>query len=62
MTKLYNTHHLIRAALLLLLIGESAFADGFWSQFKGPDDEMGLDVARGPEENIIYIQGGTAWR
>jgi len=24
--------------------------------------EMGLDVARGPEENIFYIQGGTAWR
>lgn len=24
--------------------------------------EMGLDVARGPEEDIIYIQGGTAWR
>jgi hypothetical protein len=38
MTKLYNTHHLIRAALLLLLIGNSAFADGFWDQFKDPDD------------------------
>jgi len=38
MTKLYNTHNLTRAALLLLLIGNSAFADGFWSQFKDPDD------------------------
>ena len=24
--------------------------------------EMGLDVARGPEETVFYIQGGTAWR
>jgi hypothetical protein len=24
--------------------------------------EMGVDVARGPEEDVIYIQGGTAWR
>ena len=24
--------------------------------------EMGIDVARGPEEDVIYIQGGTAWR
>ena len=24
--------------------------------------EMGMDVARGPEEDVIYIQGGTAWR
>jgi len=24
--------------------------------------EMGLDIARGPEENVLYIQGGTAWR
>jgi len=23
--------------------------------------EMGLDIARGPEENVIYIQAGTAW-
>jgi len=23
--------------------------------------EMGLDIARGPEENIFYIQAGTAW-
>ncbi len=23
--------------------------------------EMGIDVARGPEEDVIYIQGGTAW-
>ena len=38
MTKLYNTPNLIRAALMLLLIGNSAFADGFWSQFKDPDD------------------------
>ena len=24
--------------------------------------EMGLDIARGPEETVFYIQGGTAWR
>jgi hypothetical protein len=24
--------------------------------------EMGLDFAIGPEENVVYIQGGTAWR
>jgi len=24
--------------------------------------EMGMDIARGPEETVIYIQGGTAWR
>ena len=24
--------------------------------------EMGLDVARGPEETVFYIQAGTAWR
>ena len=24
--------------------------------------EMGMDVAVGPEENVFYIQGGTAWR
>jgi len=24
--------------------------------------EMGVDIARGPEEDVIYIQGGTAWR
>jgi hypothetical protein len=24
--------------------------------------EMGLDFAFGPEENVFYIQGGTAWR
>jgi hypothetical protein len=24
--------------------------------------EMGLDIARGPEESVFYIQGGTAWR
>ena len=24
--------------------------------------EMGVDIARGPEENVFYIQGGTAWR
>ena len=24
--------------------------------------EMGLDVARGPEESVFYIQAGTAWR
>jgi len=24
--------------------------------------EMGLDVAVGPEENVFYIQGGTAWK
>ena len=23
--------------------------------------EMGLDIARGPEETVFYIQGGTAW-
>ena len=23
--------------------------------------EMGLDIARGPEENVLYIQAGTAW-
>jgi len=23
--------------------------------------EMGMDIAAGPEENVIYIQGGTAW-
>ena len=24
--------------------------------------EMGVDVARGPEESVFYIQAGTAWR
>ena len=24
--------------------------------------EMGLDIARGPEGDVFYIQGGTAWR
>ena len=24
--------------------------------------EMGVDIARGPEEDVFYIQGGTAWR
>jgi hypothetical protein len=24
--------------------------------------EMGMDIARGPEEDVFYIQGGTAWR
>jgi len=24
--------------------------------------EMGMDIAVGPEENVFYIQGGTAWR
>jgi hypothetical protein len=24
--------------------------------------EMGLDIARGPEETVFYIQGETAWR
>jgi len=24
--------------------------------------EMGLDIAHGPEENVFYIQAGTAWR
>jgi len=24
--------------------------------------EMGLDVARGPEDTVFYVQGGTAWR
>jgi len=24
--------------------------------------EMGMDIARGPEEDVLYIQGGTAWR
>ena len=23
--------------------------------------EMGLDIARGPEETVFYVQGGTAW-
>ena len=23
--------------------------------------EMGVDVARGPEDTILYIQAGTAW-
>lgn len=23
--------------------------------------EMGVDIARGPEEDVFYIQGGTAW-
>ena len=23
--------------------------------------EMGLDVARGPEQTVFYIQAGTAW-
>ena len=24
--------------------------------------EMGLDVAKGPEDTVFYIQAGTAWR
>ena len=24
--------------------------------------EMGLDIARGPEDTVFYIQAGTAWR
>jgi hypothetical protein len=24
--------------------------------------EMGMDIARGPEDTVLYIQGGTAWR
>ena len=24
--------------------------------------EMGLDIARGPEDTVFYVQGGTAWR
>jgi len=24
--------------------------------------EMGLDFAIGPEQNVVYVQGGTAWR
>ena len=24
--------------------------------------ETGLDIARGPEDTVFYIQGGTAWR
>ena len=24
--------------------------------------EMGMDIARGPEETVFYIQAGTAWR
>ena len=24
--------------------------------------EMGMDIARGPEDTVFYIQGGTAWR
>jgi hypothetical protein len=24
--------------------------------------ETGLDIARGPEETVFYIQAGTAWR
>jgi hypothetical protein len=23
--------------------------------------EMGLDIARGPEDTVLYVQGGTAW-
>jgi len=38
MTKPYNMHHLIPAAVILFLIGNSAFAEGFWDQFKDPDD------------------------
>jgi len=38
MTKPYNMHNLIRAVLMLLLTGNSAFAEGFWDQFKDPGD------------------------
>jgi hypothetical protein len=24
--------------------------------------EMGLDIARGPEDTVFYIQAGTSWR
>ena len=24
--------------------------------------EMGLDIARGPEDTVFYVQSGTAWR
>jgi hypothetical protein len=24
--------------------------------------EMGMDIARGPEDTVFYIQAGTAWR
>ena len=24
--------------------------------------EMGLDIARGPDDTVFYVQGGTAWR
>jgi hypothetical protein len=24
--------------------------------------EMGMDIGIGPEDNVIYIQGGTAWK